>query len=90
MIPTKGRPDRIQKGFKKMAFLNDDHVYVGIEHKEFNDYKEFINENSKVNYVFYHNPEGSVSFARQQLKCSADLSSDVSEYIFTDDNAELT
>jgi len=90
MIPTKGRPDRIQKGFKKMAFLNDDHVYVGIEHKEFNDYKEFINENSKVNYVFYHNPEGSVSFARQQLKCSADLSSDVSEYIFTDDNAEFT
>ena len=32
MIPTKGRPDRIQKGFKKMAFLNDDHVYVGFEH----------------------------------------------------------
>ena len=38
MIPTKGRADRIQKGFKKMPFLNDWRTYVGIEHREIDDY----------------------------------------------------
>jgi hypothetical protein len=90
MIPTKGRSDRIQKGFRKMTFLNDDRVYVGIEHREIDDYKEFMDENPKVNYVFYHNPEGSVSFARQQLKCSADMNWGHRTYVFTDDNAVFT
>jgi hypothetical protein len=90
MIPTKGRSRRILKGFRKMTFLNDDRVYVGIEHREVDEYKVFIDENSKVNYVFYHNPEGSVSFARQQLKCSADMDAGHREYIFTDDNAVFT
>ena len=87
MIPTKGRSDRIQKGFKKMPFLDSNKVYVGIEHREIDSYKPFMEENPSVNYVFYHNPEGSVSFARQQLKCSADLSSNADTYVFTDDNA---
>ena len=90
MIPTKGRSDRIQKGFRKMTFLNDGRVYVGIEHRETEDYKFFMDENPLVNYVFYHNPEGSVSFARQQLKCSADMDYSHRSYIFTDDNAVFT
>jgi hypothetical protein len=40
--------------------------------------------------VFYHNPMGSVSFARQQLKCHADMNHGHRLYIFTDDNAVFT
>jgi hypothetical protein len=90
MIPTKGRSDRIVKGFRKMTFLNNDRVYVGIEHREIEDYKIFMDENPLVNYVFYHNPEGSVSFARQQLKCSVDIHGVYQQYVFTDDNAVFT
>ena len=90
MIPTKGRADRIRKGFKKMSFLNDWRTYVGIEHRERDDYKEFIDENPDCNYVFYHNPMGSVSFARQQLKCHADMNHAHRRLIFTDDNAMFT
>ena len=78
MIPTKGRSDRIQKGFRKMPFLNDGRVYVGVEHREIEDYKSFMDENPKV------------SFARQQLKCSADMNHSHRSYIFTDDNAVFT
>ena len=90
MIPTKGRADRIQKGFKKMPFLNDWRTYIGIEHREIDDYQEFMDENSDCHYVFYHNPMGSVSFARQQLKCHADMNHGHRRLIFTDDNAVFT
>ena len=90
MIPTKGRPDRIVKGFRKMRFLNNDSTIVGIEHREKNQYQEFIEENPDCNYVFYHNPMGSVSVARQQLKCHADMDYGVKRYVFTDDNAVFT
>jgi|TARA_R100001086_G_scaffold167791_1_gene91132 hypothetical protein len=90
MIPTKGRADRIQKGFKKMPFLNDWRTYVGIEHRERDDYQEFMDENPDCNYVFYHNPMGSVAFARQQLKCHADMNHAHRRLIFTDDNAMFT
>ena len=87
MIPTKGRADRIRKGFKKMSFLNDWRTYVGIEHRERDNYQKFMDENPDCNYVFYHNPMGSVSFARQQLKCHADMNHGHRRCIFTDDNA---
>jgi hypothetical protein len=87
MIPTKGRADRIQKGFKKMPFLNNERTYIGIEHREISSYTKFMEENPLCKYVFYHNPLGSVSFARQQLKCHADLNREHRLYIFTDDNA---
>jgi hypothetical protein len=90
MIPTKGRADRIQKGFKKMPFLNDWRTYIGIEHREIDDYQEFMDENPDCHYVFYHNPLGSVSFARQQLKCHVDMNHGHRHLIFTDDNAVFT
>ena len=90
MIPSKGRADRIAKGFRKMPFLNASNVYVGIEHREMFEYKSFCEEHSLVHYVFYHNPEGSVSFARQQLKCEAEMNPNYQRYVFTDDNAIFT
>jgi hypothetical protein len=69
LIPTRGRADYLLKTWKKkMSFLNDSDVFMGIEHREKDWYTEFRISYPNVSYVYYTNTSGSVALAREILR----------------------
>lgn len=90
LIPSKGRPDILAKTLTKMPFLNDMHTYIGLEREEVKDYHTVIARlGHRCRFVTYHNREGSVGLAREELRRAA-MSVGYRWYVITDDNAKYT
>jgi hypothetical protein len=72
LIPTRGRADHVLKTWsKKMPFMNDGDVWLGIEWGEKNDYAKVREMFPNVRAVYYTNTVGSVALAREQLRKKA-------------------
>lgn len=91
LIPSRGRADVLWKTLQKMPFLDDPDTYIGIEKKEWHSgYSRFLDPAFYGgNVVLYKNDEGSVGFAREQLRQVA-VAEGYDYYIATDDNAKFT
>lgn len=89
LIPSRSRAHTLAKTFQRMPFLLRRTTYVGIQKDEWRAYRQAIPDLDKVTVVAFHNPEGSVAIAREQLrqKATADR---YDWYVATDDNARFT
>lgn len=89
LIPSKGRPDVLQKTLRAMPFLNRPNTFVGVEEREVKKYSKVRKEFSAITWVVYVNPVGSGTFAREQLRQAA-VKFDYKFYVLSDDNTKFT
>jgi hypothetical protein len=89
LIPSRGRGALLQKTFRKMPFLSQRHVVIGIEVDEEKDYLWLSHE--KCHTIQYNNPTGSVGVARDKLRGFAlERFPEAKWFVLTDDNASFT
>jgi hypothetical protein len=92
LIPSRGRADVLAKTLKRMPFLNSPDTFLGIEYGEWSDYEDvFADYADKPYIVQYHNPEGSVAVARENLREAVVRHGTSYRYVVvTDDNARYS
>lgn len=91
LIPSRGRWDVLGRAFERMPFLNRPNVYLGVDTDEYREYTARLPARSllRARIVNYSNKEGSVGFAREQLRKAATVDK-YAWYVATDDNAKFT
>jgi hypothetical protein len=72
-----------------MEFLNRANTYVGIEKREQKKYRRVLQTFARISYLFYDNPVGSGTFAREQLRQAA-VKKNYKRYILSDDNTKFS
>lgn len=91
LIPSRGRWDVLGRAFQRMPFLNRPNVYLGIDTDEYREYLARLPPRSllRARVINYSNKEGSVGFAREQLRKAATVDR-YQWYVATDDNAKFS
>lgn len=92
LIPSRGRWDLFAKTLARQPFLQQPNVYIGIENDEYREYMRLIQmvcgRRTNPRIVTYNNKEGSVGYAREQLRLAATRDK-YDWYVATDDNAKF-
>ena len=87
LIPTRGRPALLARSLKKMPWLNDASVVIGVHDKDLDAYAEVRAAHRGIRWIGVQNPTGSVAVARERLRTFAMRKAEADYYVVTDDNA---
>lgn len=89
LIPSKGRPEVLLKTLRAQPFLNRPSTYIGVENAERKVYRKVRLEFSRIQFVFYDNPESSGTRGREELRKAA-VAFGFDRYVVTDDNTRFS